>query len=50
MEASKYHLIDMSTFKETGDTVDATRITMFNDDTLFVKDAIGILYHKIQGR
>ena len=48
MEACKYSLMDMSTFKETGEKVDATRITMFDDSSLFVQDSMHDLGFRLQ--
>jgi hypothetical protein len=48
MEACKYRILDMGTFKETGETVDATRITMFDDSNLFVSDSMHDLGFRLQ--
>ena len=48
MESCKYSLMDTSTFKETGETVDATRITMFDDSNLFVADSMHDLGFRLQ--
>ena len=48
MEACKYRILDMGTFKETGETVDATRITMFDDSNLFVADGMHELGFRLQ--
>lgn len=48
MESCKYSLIDMSTFKETGEKVDATRITMFDDSSLFVADSMHDMGFRLQ--
>ena len=48
MESCKYSLIDISTFKETGETVDATRITMFDDSQLFVQESMHDMGFRLQ--
>jgi hypothetical protein len=48
MEACKFSILDMGTFKETGEKVDATRITMFDDSQLFVADNMHELGFRLQ--
>jgi hypothetical protein len=48
MESCKFSILDMGTFKETGERVDATRITMFDDSYLFVSDSMHDLGFRLQ--
>ena len=48
MEACKFSILDMGTFKETGEKVDATRITMFDDSQLFVADSMHDMGFRLQ--
>jgi hypothetical protein len=48
MESCKFSLTDLGTFKETGEKVDATRITMFDDSYLFVSDSMHDLGFRLQ--
>ena len=48
MESCKFSLMDLGTFKETGETVEATRITMFDDSYLFVAESMHDLGFRLQ--
>jgi hypothetical protein len=43
LEQVRMRLIARGTFKETGETVEATKITMFDKDTLTVSETVGEL-------
>ena len=43
IEETKLRLLEKSTFKETGETIEATRITMFDKDTITVSETVGNL-------
>lgn len=43
LEQVRLRLLEKSTFKETGETIEATRITMFDKDTITVSETVGNL-------
>lgn len=43
LEQIRLRLMEKSTFKETGETIEATRITMFDKDTITVSETVGNL-------
>ena len=43
LEQIRLRLLEKSTFKETGETIEATRITMFDKDTITVSETVGNL-------
>lgn len=49
IEDCTYSLLSMETFKETGETVEATRITMFDGNCLFVANKAVDLLWKLRG-
>ena len=43
LEQIRLRLLEKSTFKETGETIEATRITMFDKDTMTISETVGDL-------
>lgn len=43
LEQIRLRLLERSTFKETGETIEATRITMFDKETMTVSETVGNL-------
>lgn len=43
LEQIRLRLLEKSTFKETGETIEATRITMFDKETMTVSETVGNL-------
>ena len=43
LETIRLRLLEKSTFKETGETIEATRITMFDKETMTVSETVGEL-------